>query len=1157
MGMASQFCEREDHIITPDLRGFVFGPLEASRRDLMAINIQRGREHGLPSYNVARRHFHLPEATHFENITSNQAVADSLKSVYSNDIDKLDIWPGGLAETEDNQGPGPLFSAVISDQFGRIRDGDRFWYENTENGLFTDEEIDIINNTTMRQILLAVGRGVITEDAIGENPFQFQEGDPCPTPYQPGTKFADPEDERNLEPCTPPQTYDYYGLSWKRKMLPLVIALGFGSTVVISIVVMMYFVRKGNMQRASLHAAAGHIERTTLSKRNKATSKRVELTAQVIRDELLQADDEFVDVADTPAHAQDLLKTRIRTHGFLTQSSNEICYIDIEKRVQQSKIVPQVVVYDTNGDVALSIGCADVQLIHAGPLYRHVVVECRTGTGCYLQFDAMSGAKFTVLLDRAMPTGVTPPQLIVYATEDEVLAQSERITKTSTERISRAINSGLQHIVQGLPGDWRVPFAAGCGDNCQATEIRLSVFEFAGMLGLPTDHDFVEALFAFADGNGDGFLSAEELMQVMVPLSTRDKVKRADLFFDFYDKNGNGTLEREELGDFTAALYVLTGLEPLDDEQTEQHINGMLEIAQLPRSLTSINKAQFRQVMEMQADLQNALDQLVPGSTSKKDATIAPSERGNHDVDRKHVIVQWSSWIQSNRLDIFWTLVFFGITGMVFYERFWFYSVVRLQGGLKGIAGYGVATTRGGASAMMWCFSVLLLPLCRNTLTVLRGTFVSKIINLDSNIQFHKLAASTGFLFVLVHLVGHSINFYNISTQPASDVGCLFRNVFWRSDFLPSFAWWVFETVTGMSGFLLTLVTLVMFTFSIPYSRRGSFQVFWMVHHLWTAFYFFLYLHGAARIVQQPILYHYNLGPLLLFVVDKLISFSRSHHSLKIENAALLPSGVTALQMEKPPGFEDMKSGQWLRIKCAAVSGNEWHPFTISSAPQEEFVSVHIRTAGPWTGKLRQVISARISSGEEFPNCQIEGPFGEIHQDWLHSRCCVFVGGGIGVTPFASILQDLAWRYRNGQKVKPERIFFIWVTRTQKEYEWMVELLKEVQEEIPSEVLSVYIYITQGKKQYDVRTALMFMFERNQVQSTEVSLLTGVRAITNFKRPDMFKVLHNIRDETPNMPITIYTCGPPPLAGAVDSGTNDVNSLEDTVYPLTHHYVSF
>jgi len=53
--------------------------------------------------------------------------------IHENDMSKIDIWTGGLLETT-RFGPGELFRAIILDQFTRIRDGDRFWYENRENG---------------------------------------------------------------------------------------------------------------------------------------------------------------------------------------------------------------------------------------------------------------------------------------------------------------------------------------------------------------------------------------------------------------------------------------------------------------------------------------------------------------------------------------------------------------------------------------------------------------------------------------------------------------------------------------------------------------------------------------------------------------------------------------------------------------------------------------------------------------------------------------------------------------------------------------------------------------------------------------------------------------------------------------------------------------
>lgn len=55
----------------------------------------------------------------------------NIAELYNRDISKLELFPGGLLEFLD--GPGPVFSAIILDQFERIRNGDRFWFENKQN----------------------------------------------------------------------------------------------------------------------------------------------------------------------------------------------------------------------------------------------------------------------------------------------------------------------------------------------------------------------------------------------------------------------------------------------------------------------------------------------------------------------------------------------------------------------------------------------------------------------------------------------------------------------------------------------------------------------------------------------------------------------------------------------------------------------------------------------------------------------------------------------------------------------------------------------------------------------------------------------------------------------------------------------------------------
>ena len=56
----------------------------------------------------------------------------------------------------------------------------------------------------------------------------------------------------------------------------------------------------------------------------------------------------------------------------------------------------------------------------------------------------------------------------------------------------------------------------------------------------------------------------------------------------------------------------------------------------------------------------------------------------------------------------------------------------------------------------------------------------------------------------------------------------------------------------------------------------------------------------------------------------------------------------------------------------------------------------------------------------------LDGPYGEGHQDWYKYEVSVLVGGGIGVTPFASILKDIAYKSQNSahhkffcKKVRP------------------------------------------------------------------------------------------------------------------------------------------
>ena len=111
------------------MRNFLFGPPGAGGFDLASLNIQRGRDNGLPRYNVVRQNFGLAPKTTFAQVTSDVAVQQKLASMYATP-DDIDIWVGALAEDHVNNGlTGETIFTILKDQFTRLRDGDRFWYQ--------------------------------------------------------------------------------------------------------------------------------------------------------------------------------------------------------------------------------------------------------------------------------------------------------------------------------------------------------------------------------------------------------------------------------------------------------------------------------------------------------------------------------------------------------------------------------------------------------------------------------------------------------------------------------------------------------------------------------------------------------------------------------------------------------------------------------------------------------------------------------------------------------------------------------------------------------------------------------------------------------------------------------------------------------------------
>jgi hypothetical protein len=147
-GLAEQWAQDVDLLVIDDVRNFLFGPPGAGGFDLPALNIQRGRDHGLADYNQVRSAFGLVPAASFADITADTNRQQQLASVYAS-VNDVDVWVGGLAEDHvPGALVGELFFTVIKDQFERVRDGDRFWYQN----VFTGNALAELEATTLADV---------------------------------------------------------------------------------------------------------------------------------------------------------------------------------------------------------------------------------------------------------------------------------------------------------------------------------------------------------------------------------------------------------------------------------------------------------------------------------------------------------------------------------------------------------------------------------------------------------------------------------------------------------------------------------------------------------------------------------------------------------------------------------------------------------------------------------------------------------------------------------------------------------------------------------------------------------------------------------------------------------------------------------------------
>ncbi|CAI9105251.1 OLC1v1004135C1 [Oldenlandia corymbosa var. corymbosa] len=657
-------------------------------------------------------------------------------------------------------------------------------------------------------------------------------------------------------------------------------------------------------------------------------------------------------------------------------------------------------------------------------------------------------------------------------------------------------------------------------------------------------------------------ITRDQLRVFWDDMTSRDLDSRLQIFFDMCDKNGDGKLSEDEVKEVLvmsasanklstfkmhAATYASLIMEELDPDH-----NGYIEMWQL--------EALLRGMVGSEEGVHN----------TKRTQTLARTmipKRYRTPISK--FLVKGTELIQDNWQRIWVLELWLGVNLTLFALKFEQYR----QKPSFEVLGYCVCFAKGAAETLKLNMALILIPVCRRTLTRLRETFLGALIPFDENINFHKIIALAIVIGSCIHILSHIFcNLIRLTSCPS--------NVFMRI-FGESFAYHqptyfgLLATLTGTTGILMTFLMSISFTLALhsfrrnvvklpePFNKLAGFNSFWYAHHLLGLVYILLILHGYFLLFHvvwyKRTTWMYLCVPMLMYLSERILTRYDHKFQVDIEKAVIYTGNVLALYMSKPLGFK-YKSGMYLFVKCPDISGFEWHPFSITSAPDDSYLSVHIRTLGDWTTELRNKFSkacenqnaqprmgslirletrARSGPAEQlqagFPTIYIKGPYGAPAQSYKKYDILLLIGLGIGATPFISIIKDILnnqteFDIEEASKKGPRRAYFYWVTREQGSFEWFKGVMDDIAEYDDSHVIEMHNYLTSVYEEGDARSALIAMVQWLQHAKNGVDVVSQSRIKTHFARPNWKKVFSQLANKHPSSRIGVFYCGSSSLA---------------------------
>ncbi|XP_078386184.1 NADPH oxidase 5 [Cetorhinus maximus] len=686
-------------------------------------------------------------------------------------------------------------------------------------------------------------------------------------------------------------------------------------------------------------------------------------------------------------------------------------------------------------------------------------------------------------------------------------------------------------------------------ENIAGEDKEINLEEFKTALKVKESF-FAERFFTLFDSDGSGSISLDELLKALNLLTHGSETDKLRFLFQVYDVDGSGSIDPDELRIVLKSCLRESAIslpeEKLDDltmalfESADKDSSGAITFEELKEELEN-----FPEVMENLTI--SAANWLKPPTTEKY-------------MRQTPRYLTRAYWHNNSR-----KLLFMCCYILINIFLFTFAAMKHTS------FGGWVMLAKGCGQCLNFNCTFIGVLMLRRCLTWLRATWVVRVLPLDQHVLLHQLVGFAIFGLSIIHAIAHVVNFVKLTHVGTYQL--------WEYLFTtrPGIGW-IYGTAS-ITGVILQLLIILMLICSSTFVRRsGHFEVFYWTHLSYIWVWALLVLHG-------PNFWKWFVVSGFLFLMEKIVGITVSRiGGTQVVEVNLLPSKVTHLVIKRSPFFH-YKPGDYVYVNIPAIAKYEWHPFTISSAPeQQDTIWLHVRSLGQWTNQLYEYfrqpellgnepkrltknlrnmkhqkcaqVSTKLSDNHRYCNikCYIDGPYGTPTRTIFTSEHAVLIGAGIGITPFASILQSIMYRYRMRKQNCPNcsyswcenvkdnemslrKVDFIWINRDQKSFEWFVSLLTKLEmdqadEEPQGRFLEMHMYMTSALSKNDMKALGLQMALDLLAKKENRDSITGLRTRTQPGRPDWSKVFQKIAEERKGK-VYVFFCGSPVLAKTI------------------------